>query len=193
MKKIILDANVLFSNNLRKLFLWLSWNNLCEIVWSNEIWDEIFRNYSTDPAKKEEFRKHVADVIFIKFPGLMRVLDGSQKPIGLPDKDDEHVVALARQEGVSIIVTFNLKDFPKDLLKVEGLTRVHPDSFLCEMFEEMPKKMKVTLSQAIGSYTDSKPSKAKYFESLRKTGVTKFVDMLEMADKTKNLFPEVWS
>jgi hypothetical protein len=37
--------------------------------------------------------------------------------VGLPDKDDEHVVALARQQNCSTIVTLNLKDFPDSTIE----------------------------------------------------------------------------
>lgn len=192
MEKIVLDANVLFSNHLRRLFLWLSWNNLCEVVWSQEIWDEVLRNYSNDPTTAEKFRKHVVEVIFTKFSSLMCPLSVGQLAIGLPDKDDEHIVALARQEGASSVVTFNLKDFPEVLLSTVGLKRVHPDFFLCEIYSEMPEEMKSVLSQTISSYTETKPSKATYFENLRRTNVQTFVERLEEADDAENLFPEIW-
>lgn len=48
METIVLDANVLHSNLLRGLFLWMSKsNNLCRPVWSAQIWDEVFRNHLT--------------------------------------------------------------------------------------------------------------------------------------------------
>jgi len=75
MKKIILDANILFSNTLRGIFLWLSWRQLCVIIWSDLLWEEVFRNYSSDSDKEKMFRAKVKADIFTNFPTSMRDLN----------------------------------------------------------------------------------------------------------------------
>lgn len=50
--------------------------------------------------------------------------------IELPDPDDRHVVAAAIRSHSQIIVTFNLKDFPDNILKPLGMMAQHPDDFL---------------------------------------------------------------
>ncbi len=41
--------------------------------------------------------------------------------VSLPDPNDVHIVSAAIRSGAQIIVTFNLKDFPKDVLSSYGL------------------------------------------------------------------------
>ncbi|WP_420803095.1 hypothetical protein [Salinivibrio kushneri] len=53
----------------------------------------------------------------------------------LPDVDDRHVVAAAIKGQAESIITFNLKDFPSEALDPLGLSAIHPDEFLCDMFE----------------------------------------------------------
>ena len=52
-------------------------------------------------------------------------------PIGLPDADDEHVAQLASQFQCEL-VTFNLRDFPAELLK--PIVVRHPDEYFLDLF-----------------------------------------------------------
>ena len=191
MKRIVLDANVLFSNSVRGLFLWMAWRDVCEIVWSKELWEEVFRNYSQDPVKEAAFRQQIEAVVFANFSSFMRTLEPGYPLLGLPDENDEHVVALARQEKVETIVTFNLKDFPDRIVK--GIKCVHPDSFLCGLFGTHADEMKTAVREHLQFLANSKPKKADYFESLRRANVKEFAAKLEAEDATDNLFPEVWN
>src|SRR5690606_4809792 len=50
--------------------------------------------------------------------------------LNLPDPDDRHVLAAAIKCGASVIVTFNLKDFPSDVLEPFEVEAMHPDDFI---------------------------------------------------------------
>lgn len=47
----------------------------------------------------------------------------------LPDPDDTHVLATAIASGSPLIVTLNLKDFPRRILAGKGVVAQHPDAF----------------------------------------------------------------
>jgi len=53
----------------------------------------------------------------------------------LPDKDDRHVLASAIKSSASKILTFNLKDFPFELLSEYNVSAQSPDDFLVKLFE----------------------------------------------------------
>ena len=57
----------------------------------------------------------------------------------LPDPDDRHVLAAAIQGRADVIVTYNLKDFPADILRRHGLEAQHPDAFVISMIEVAPE------------------------------------------------------
>lgn len=48
----------------------------------------------------------------------------------LPDPDDRHVLAAAIFSQASAIVTFNLADFPAEVLKRFNIEAQHPDDFV---------------------------------------------------------------
>ncbi len=50
--------------------------------------------------------------------------------VTLPDPKDRHVLAAAIKGRADVIVTFNLKDFPADVLEAYDLSAQHPDVFL---------------------------------------------------------------
>lgn len=50
--------------------------------------------------------------------------------LALPDPDDRQVLAAAIHCGVSVIVTFNQRDFPTDVLVSYGVESQHPDEFV---------------------------------------------------------------
>jgi hypothetical protein len=56
----------------------------------------------------------------------------------LPDPDDRHVLAAAIRSAAEVIVTFNLKDFPKSTLARFNLEAMHPDEFLLLLFDAAP-------------------------------------------------------
>ena len=192
MSRVILDANVLYSNTLRNLFLWFSWNNLVEVFWSEEIWNEVFRNYSKDQKRNEDFKNHIAGTVMVKFESSMRKLKSGYSTVGLRDKDDEHVVALARQEKIELILTFNLDDFQEKILTAYQVQALHPDLFLCELFHKSADEVKETIFNLISESKKTKPTKVRYLETLSKANVKAFATKLEEANSSGNLFPEVW-
>lgn len=50
----------------------------------------------------------------------------------LPDLEDRHVLAAAIHARATVIVTFNLKDFPKAVLAGYGMRAIHPDEFVVD-------------------------------------------------------------
>jgi len=70
----------------------------------------------------------VPDCLVNDYEPLMQGLD-------LPDADDRHVLAAAIKCGASVIVTYNLKDFPAETLKRFEIEALHPDVFLSDIWD----------------------------------------------------------
>ena len=117
--------------------LYLSQTGLYRARWSNLIHDEWIRNaIKNNPHIAPEalartralMDKHAVSPLVSGFEQLINSID-------LPDKDDRHVVAAAIGGQAEGIITFNLKDFPDNSLAPFGLSAIHPDIFLSDMFE----------------------------------------------------------
>ena len=137
---VLLDACVMYPAPLRSYLMYLSLTGLFRARWTNQIHDEWIRNLlknrpELDPKKleltKQLMNKNVPDSLVENYEPL---IDG----ITLPDVDDCHVVAAAIKGQAEGIVTFNLKDFPDTELLPLGITAIHPDTFLSDMFELNP-------------------------------------------------------
>ncbi|NLE79303.1 MAG: PIN domain-containing protein [Rhodococcus sp.] len=113
----VLDTSVLWPSRQRDFLLSLAIAGLYQPLWSDVILDELEYH---EAAKLESHGSDAAAAA--RLVGRMRAafddavvtgwepLDGSY---GLPDPDDEHVVAAAVVGGAGVIVTHNFKDFPE--------------------------------------------------------------------------------
>lgn len=129
---VIYDACVLYPAPLRDLLLQLATARLFRARWTDEIHDEWIRNLLADRSDitpeqlartRQLMNKAVSDCLIVGYEPLIDAID-------LPDKNDRHVVAAAVHGRADAIVTFNLKDFPRDVLSTYGLEALHPDKFI---------------------------------------------------------------
>jgi hypothetical protein len=93
----------------------------------------------------------------------------------LPDTNDRHVLAA----GASVIVTFNLCDFPEAALAPHCMRAVHPDQFLVFLFEQHPEACLVTLRKHRASLRQPPKTAEEYRETLRRNGLVSLASRLE--------------
>lgn len=131
------DACVLYPAPLRDLLMRLAITDLFRARWSNDIHEEWMRNVLADrpdltseqlERTRDLMNAHVRDCVVSGYEDLIEGLV-------LPDPDDRHVLAAAIRTRASVIVTFNLKDFPTDYLAKYGLEAQHPDDFVTHLFD----------------------------------------------------------
>ena len=177
---VVYDACVLYPAPLRDLLMWLALTDLYRARWSDCIHDEWTRNLleqrpDLTAAMLERTRslmnQSVRDALVTGFELLIPT-------ITLPDPDDRHVVAAAIHSGASLIVTFNLKDFPAETLRPYNLTAQHPDDFILDLLDLQP----ALVCQAVANQrrTLKNPPKTvdEYLDTLLKQGLTQTVGVL---------------
>jgi len=133
----LLDTCVLWPSLQRDFLLSLAIAGMYRPIWSSAILEELEISENaklTDRAGMssgeaelrarhliEEMRANFEDAEVVGWEGL----EGSY---GLPDPDDEHVLAAAVVGGAGAIVTLNSKDFPRAMMP-HGLEVLSPAAF----------------------------------------------------------------
>lgn len=147
----VYDANVLYPSALRDFLIRVAIEDLVRARWSEWILDEVFRNIAInrpdlDPERLVRTRGRMCAAVL---DCLVTGFEELEEAISLPDADDRHVVAAAIRADASIIVTFNLRDFPEGELARHGLVAMHPDAFASELLAMHPAAvLEVTALQA---------------------------------------------
>ena len=127
----VLDANVLYPALLRDVLLSLAHADLYSAKWTQHIKDEWTRSLLRDrPAMGPQIAA-AAEAMEAAIPdclvnGYEHLIDG----LVLPDPDDRHVLAAAITGHADAIITWNEKDFPRDVLDPFGIELQTPDEFV---------------------------------------------------------------
>ncbi|MEM6159946.1 PIN domain-containing protein [Erwinia sp. P6884] len=134
---VVLDACVIYPNMLRDLLMRLGLSGLYQPKWSATIHDEWQRNLINNmPEVIPEKVKHVEALMNKALPdALVTGFEPLIPGLTLPDPDDRHVLAAATRCNAEVIVTFNMKDFPKDNFAQFGIEAMHPDEFISDLFD----------------------------------------------------------
>ena len=177
---VVYDACVLYPAPLRDLLMHLALSDLYRARWSDMIHDEWTRNVlasrpNLTAAQLDRTRQlmntHVRDSLVTGFEYLI-------PSVTLPDPDDRHVAAAAIHSGASLIVTFNLKDFPADALKPYNLAAQHPDDFIVDLLDLHPAAVLEAAASHRRSLKNPPKTADEYLDTLLAQGLTQSVAVM---------------
>jgi predicted nucleic acid-binding protein len=181
----IYDANILYPAPLRDLFIRLAQAGLVRARWTDTIHDEWLRNVLKDNPQTTAERlartralmnEAVRDCLVTGYEDLIDSL-------ALPDPDDRHVLAAAIRGGAEIIVTYNLKDFPREMLARFDIEAQHPDDFLLSLFDLAPGLVCAAIKRQRESLRNPPKTAEEILATLESQGLTQAVARLrEFAD-----------
>ncbi len=141
----LLDTSVLRPSLQRDFLLSLAVEGLYRPLWSSAILDELRYHDAQKlvdrghaPVLAGQIAQRLVDQMSSAFNDAMVAnWEGLEGTFGLPDVDDEHVVAAALVGGADTIVTSNLKDFPPQLIP-KSLTVISPAQFAADTVSVSP-------------------------------------------------------
>lgn len=138
--RVLIDACVLYPTVMREMVLGVAATGAFEPVWSARILEEWARAATKlGPAGEAQARAEIA-VLRGNWPGAERDAPaGLQARLWLPDENDIHVLAVAVASSADVILTLNAKDFPRQILAEDGLSRADPDSYVHGIWQARPE------------------------------------------------------
>jgi hypothetical protein len=147
---VVLDACVLYPLPLRDTLLRVARQNLYAVRWSNRILDEVSRNLIEDRRASPEQAASLIDAMTRAFGDaeIPEAEIAALEPEMTNEPGDRHVLAAAvASDDAEAIVTLNLRHFPVAACEPFGIEVVHPDAFLCDLYERAPARVHDALDQ----------------------------------------------
>lgn len=189
----LFDANVFFGARLRSLIVYLAQTGTFRAKWTSQIHDEWTRNLvELRPDLTIKKLQRTRDLMDTAVPDcLVENYEPLIPAIVLPDQDDRHVVAAAIKGQADVIVTFNIKDFPKTELEKYDLHVKTPDEFILDL-ESLHKSTLMWAAEKDQKHYKSPPLTIdQYLVDLRKAGVPGVADYLKaVMDAVESIEPK---
>ncbi len=176
----VLDACVLYPPTLRDLLMWLAAAMVFEPRWTEDIHAEWIRNVLVDnsditPAQLERTRRLMDQV---SENSCVTGYDKHIPALILPDPDDRHVLAAAIEANASVIVTFNVSDFPVICLEPHHVQAMHPDEYLVALLDDAAELFLLGVKDHRASLKRPPKSVGDYLDNLKMVGLPKLASRL---------------
>lgn len=138
--KALLDTCVIYPTVMRQMLLGVARRGAFTPLWSTRIIAE-WQRAAAAKLGPEGAAQAEAEALWLKrdWPRAEVSYPPSlESRLWLPDPADIHVLAAAIAGSADLILTLNVKDFPRNILAEEGLSRADPDAFLLGIWQAQP-------------------------------------------------------
>ena len=175
-----LDANVLYPAALRGVLMELALAGAFRPMWSGRVHDEWTVALARDrPDLAPDKIARVRALMVAQIEDAM--VHGYEPLIGmltLPDPGDRHVLTAAIHGGASVIVTANLRDFPRTALTPHNIAAMTPDDFLVMLIASDPDTVIAALAADRASLKNPPTSTKDYLVALERAGLAELTHIL---------------
>lgn len=174
----IFDASVLYPAPLRDFLMRLALTDLFRARWTEDIHEEWIRSL---PEVRTDLRREQLERTRELMNANARdcLVEGYQSLIPglkLPDPDDRHILAAAIR--ASVIVAFNLRDFPAAQLEQYGVEAQHPDEFIVHLIDLNQVKVCAAAEEQRRSLRNPPKTVEEYLETLLRQGLPQTAALL---------------
>ncbi len=116
--------------------------------------------------RESEIRQHFPEAWIEDYEDLITAMTNHP--------NDRHVLAAAAHAGVKVIVTYNIKDFPRSSITPYSITAQGPSAFLRDLYRAAPAMVMQTLEDQAATIGQS----LSYLLSRLRINAPAFVDMI---------------
>jgi hypothetical protein len=175
------DANVFFGARLRSIVMELAQTGLFRARWSEDVHREWMQAVveRRPTLTLEDLERTRRDMDTAVDDCLVRNYERLIAGLTLPDPNDRHVLAGAITARASVIVTFNVNDFPADVLDLYGIHAKHPDDFILDLDSLDPFALITAAGEDWRHYVRQPLTLDAYLDDLRRAGVPRTADHLD--------------
>lgn len=171
---VVLDACVLIPMPIVDLLLRLADSKQFRPLWSMDILDEVERNLVSqlglEPAKARKRVTTMRDY----FPDAMVSDYESLVPAMMNETKDRHVLAAAVRSGAELIVTDNVRDFPRVAVRPFDISVISADDFLLDQLDLHPARVLEVARCIVEEMRDPRITWDDYLDGLDSCGLKLF-------------------
>lgn len=160
----------------RHLLLSFAEAGVLSVRWSDRILDEmegaikiiLGKRGHTDAAQRADETRRLLIAAFAD--AAVAANSRLEAGIGkLPDDGDRHVIATAIKSKADLIVTENLKDFPKKILSNFAIERQSSDDFIADTIDLFPDTATLIVQRMLGRFGFSEQQRDVLFGCVERT------------------------
>ncbi len=178
------DANALYPASTRDLLIRLARTGIVGARWTARIQDEWIRNLLANrPDLKAAQLQRTRELMEAAVPGaVIEEFEHRIPALELPDPDDRHVLAAAIEAQADVIVTFNTKDFPRQVVEPFGIEVIDPDAFVVGLLSRYPNLVHAAARAQRASLTRPPCTVAEYLGHLATGGLPRTAEALGVSE-----------
>jgi len=140
--KVVIDACLLYPTVMREMLLAVAGSGGFTPLWSTRLLGEWQHTAARHGAQARAQAEAEAALMAARWPRACVTWPSAlEARLWLPDACDTHVLAAAIAGHADGILTYNARDFPRNILAEEGLWRADPDAFLHGIWCAQPDRV----------------------------------------------------
>jgi hypothetical protein len=178
LRRVLPDTNVCFPISLLDLILRLDEAAFHEVVWTEDLLDELAAVWVAKGARSKASAQKVCDDIRTAFAS-QEVPRGDYGHLvdAMPGKDpaDHPHAAAAVAVAPAVLLTANTADFPAAALAELGVTVLTPDAYLCALLEPHGDSLLEVVAEMAEDRREPAMTVDEVLNALERSGVSRLV------------------